>query len=76
MSSLKPESAIVKDPKEGARQYIWTLQVRQLFLRVQLHNFYLTYQVVYGDLPSQAPTNRVREFYGQNDDINYQFGGK
>ncbi|EKM56393.1 uncharacterized protein PHACADRAFT_92490, partial [Phanerochaete carnosa HHB-10118-sp] len=31
--------------------------------------------VVYGDEPSQAPSNRIHELGGQSDDINYQFGG-
>ncbi|KAK7690845.1 hypothetical protein QCA50_005947 [Cerrena zonata] len=33
-------------------------------------------KVVYGDAPSQAPSDRVRELTGLSDDINYQFGGK
>ncbi|PIL26817.1 hypothetical protein GSI_11078 [Ganoderma sinense ZZ0214-1] len=33
-------------------------------------------QVVYGDQPSQAPSERVRELHGESDDINYQYGGK
>ncbi|KAI1785754.1 hypothetical protein LXA43DRAFT_1099898 [Ganoderma leucocontextum] len=38
--------------------------------------FISSVDVVYSDEPSGAPAERVRELNGQNDDINYQFGGK
>ena len=33
-------------------------------------------QVVYGDQPSEAPSERVRTLGGESDDVNYQYGGK
>ncbi|KAG6849087.1 hypothetical protein C0991_012153, partial [Blastosporella zonata] len=32
--------------------------------------------VVYGDHPSDAPSDRVREWFGGSDDINYGYGGQ
>ncbi|KAI1787223.1 hypothetical protein LXA43DRAFT_1098442 [Ganoderma leucocontextum] len=32
--------------------------------------------VIYGDQPSQAPSERLRDLNWEGDDINYQYGGK
>ncbi|KAG6829967.1 hypothetical protein H0H92_002772 [Tricholoma furcatifolium] len=39
-------------------------------------NFVKRIKVVYGDRETQAPANRIREFWGGSDDVNYNMGGK